>query len=423
MSARYDALVVDPEGGSGDVKYHLPASGTRVTPAGEIEVTIVPNPSHLEAVNPVVEGWTRAEQTDRSQRAGLHDPTRRAAGPDPRRRRLPGPGRRRGDAEPAEPRGLLDRRHAPPDHEQPGRLHDRPHREPLDALLERPREGIRHPDRPRQRGRPRGGAERRARSRSRIARSSGTTSSIDLVGYRRFGHNEQDEAAYTQPLMVERIQPQPTVREQYAARLVDEGVVDAERAEAIVDEVTATLAAAHDRLRASIAEPPSPPARSRSRPRVPPTRSRPPSRASGCVRSNAQLLAVPEGFTVNPKLARQLDRRREAIGERRDRLGSGRGARLRVAPRGRDPDPADRAGHRAGDVRAPSPGVPRPRDGRDGDSDPAPAGRQRLVRGLQLAALGVRGARLRVRLLRSPRRTRSCSGRRSSATSSTARRS
>ena len=71
----YDALVVDPEGGSGDVKYHLPASGTRVTASGEIEVTIAPNPSHLEAVDPVVEGWTRAEQTDRSQGAGLHDPT------------------------------------------------------------------------------------------------------------------------------------------------------------------------------------------------------------------------------------------------------------------------------------------------------------------------------------------------------------
>ena len=70
-----DALVVDPEGGSGDVKYHLPARGTRVTKVGEIEVFIAPNPSHLEAVDPVVEGHARAEQTDRSQGAGLHDPT------------------------------------------------------------------------------------------------------------------------------------------------------------------------------------------------------------------------------------------------------------------------------------------------------------------------------------------------------------
>ena len=39
---------------------------------------------------------------------------------------------------------------------------------------------------------------------------------IDLVGYRRHGHNEQDEAAYTQPLMAARIEQQPSVREQYA---------------------------------------------------------------------------------------------------------------------------------------------------------------------------------------------------------------
>ena len=71
---------------------------------------------------------------------------------------------------------------------------------------------------------------------------------IDLVGYRRFGHNEQDEAAYTQPVMVERIERHPTVRELYAARLVDEGVLTAEEAEALDAEVTARLRAAHERL-------------------------------------------------------------------------------------------------------------------------------------------------------------------------------
>ena len=45
---------------------------------------------------------------------------------------------------------------------------------------------------------------------------------VDLVGYRRFGHNEQDEAAYTQPLMVAQIAAQPTAREKYAATLVDD---------------------------------------------------------------------------------------------------------------------------------------------------------------------------------------------------------
>ena len=45
---------------------------------------------------------------------------------------------------------------------------------------------------------------------------------VDLVGYRRHGHNEQDEAAYTQPLLAAAIAEHPTVREQYAARLVAE---------------------------------------------------------------------------------------------------------------------------------------------------------------------------------------------------------
>ena len=52
---------------------------------------------------------------------------------------------------------------------------------------------------------------------------------IDLVGYRRFGHNEQDEAAYTQPLMVEQVAAHPSVRELYEAQLVEEGVLSARR--------------------------------------------------------------------------------------------------------------------------------------------------------------------------------------------------
>src|SRR5438876_8781226 len=51
---------------TGDVKYHAEAEGTYVTPNGkQVSVTLLANPSHLEAVDPVVEGWTRAEQTRR----------------------------------------------------------------------------------------------------------------------------------------------------------------------------------------------------------------------------------------------------------------------------------------------------------------------------------------------------------------------
>ena len=153
-----------------------PRASARPT-AGEITVALCANPSHLEAVDPVVEGRARAEQTDRSTRAGVHDPACRAADPDPRRRRVRRPGRRRRDPQPRGPRRLHDRRHAPPDREQPGRLHDRPRRGPFDPLLERPGEGLRRPDHPRQRRRPRGG-DLGDPARARVPpAASGTTSS------------------------------------------------------------------------------------------------------------------------------------------------------------------------------------------------------------------------------------------------------
>src|SRR5207248_6075441 len=65
---------------------------------------------------------------------------------------------------------------------------------------------------------------------------------IDLVGYRRFGHNEQDEAAYTQPLMVEQIASHKTVRELYAEQLVECGALTADEAERLAT-------AAEDRIR------------------------------------------------------------------------------------------------------------------------------------------------------------------------------
>src|SRR5207247_11198309 len=69
-----EAVAAKAEGASGDVKYHLGAVGRRRTDAGEVTVMLAANPSHLEAVDPVVEGTTRAEQTDRSTRDGAHDP-------------------------------------------------------------------------------------------------------------------------------------------------------------------------------------------------------------------------------------------------------------------------------------------------------------------------------------------------------------
>ena len=248
-----EVIAADVEGGTGDVKYHLGARGTYETAAGEIGVTLAANPSHLEAVDPVVEGWTRAEQTDRAGGFGAPRPERVDADPPPRRRRLRRAGRGRGDAQPVRARGLLDRRHAAPDHEQPGRLHDRSRTGALDTPLLRPREGLRRADRPRQRRRPRGRALGRPPG-ARVSQRFGHDVVIDLVGYRRFGHNEQDEAAYTQPLMVEQINRHPTVRELYADRLIEAGVLTAEEAEALDAEAFDRLRQAHERLKASFGQ-------------------------------------------------------------------------------------------------------------------------------------------------------------------------
>jgi 2-oxoglutarate dehydrogenase E1 component len=307
----YDALVVDPEGGSGDVKYHLPASGIRATASGEIEVTIAPNPSHLEAVDPVVEGWARAEQTDRSSGAGLHDPT------------VALPILIHGDAAfPAQ--GVVAETlnlsyldgystggtvHLITNNQvgfttDPAEGRSTRYSSDLAKGFDIPIVHVNADD-------PEAalGAVRLALA---YREEFGHDFVIDLVGYRRFGHQEQDEAAYTQPLQAERIESQPTVRERYAERLVEDGAIEPADAERLAEEFVATLRAAHESLRASITEPPASHA----------------DTAAGVgtgeavetavdlerLRAlNEELLRVPPGFTVNPKLARQLERRRQTL--------------------------------------------------------------------------------------------------------------
>jgi 2-oxoglutarate dehydrogenase E1 component len=77
---------------------------------------------------------------------------------------------------------------------------------------------------------------------------------IDLVGYRRFGHNETDEPAYTQPRMYEVIKKHPPVRKLYADQLVGEGVLTAEEAEGYATKAYEQVQAAHQRLKESMAE-------------------------------------------------------------------------------------------------------------------------------------------------------------------------
>ena len=304
-----EAVTSDPEGGTGDVKYHLGAEGIRSTPAGDLTVTLAANPSHLEAVDPVVEGRTRAEQTDRSTREGRHDP------------RVALPVLIHGDAAfpaqgiVAETLNLAELE----GYATGGTLHLIANNQigfttdPVDSRSTRyssdlakgfdfPIFHVNADDAEACIAAVRLGMAYRRRFQNDVV--------IDLVGYRRHGHNEQDEAAYTQPLMAARIAQQPTVRAQYAETLVEEGVLSEADAEALAREVETKLKEAHQRLKESFAQAVA------SEGGIPYGTGAEVVTAVAADRLrelDRSLVSVPEGFTIHPKLKKQLDRRAEAL--------------------------------------------------------------------------------------------------------------
>jgi 2-oxoglutarate dehydrogenase E1 component len=142
---------------------------------------------------------------------------------------------------------------------------------------------------------------------------------IDLVGYRRYGHNEGDEPAYTQPLMYAAIAAHPSVREQYETSLVEGGVVSAEEADAWAKAFAKELAARQGAVRGRHDEP----LLDRGEEAISPEESPEPVtavKAKALRKVNEALLATPPGFTVNPKLAKQLDRRLAALDDPEPRI-------------------------------------------------------------------------------------------------------
>jgi 2-oxoglutarate dehydrogenase E1 component len=307
-----EAVTAMPEGGSGDVKYHLGAEGTHAAAAGEITVTLAANPSHLEVVDPVVEGRTRAEQTDRSSRDGRHDP------------RVAVPILIHGDAAfpaqgvVAETLNLADL----DGYSTGGTLHLIANNQvgfttdPVDGRSTRYSSDLAKgfdlpivhvnaddPD----------ACLAAVKLAMAYRRRFQNDVVIDLVGYRRHGHNETDEAAYTQPLMAARIAEQPTARDQYAARLIEDGLVSAEDVEALSRGVQAKLKEAHQRLKESIGQPPP-----IKEGRLPASRGAEIVTAVPADRLRAldrALATAPDGFTIHPKLLKQLERRPRAIEE------------------------------------------------------------------------------------------------------------
>jgi len=134
---------------------------------------------------------------------------------------------------------------------------------------------------------------------------------IDLVGYRRHGHNEGDEPTYTQPMMYARIKALPTARERYAAVLVAAGVLSAEEAEQRYAAAYQHLVETQQGFKASLAQPAAEATAAKLQVWQDVDTAVP---AELLTALNQELLAVPPGFVVNPKLQKQLERRIPAMG-------------------------------------------------------------------------------------------------------------
>ena len=304
FSGRHDHL-----GGAatGDVKYHLGFDNDLLTSAGRpLHVALVPNPSHLEVVNPVLQGMARALQRHQG---------------DPYERNefsvvpicIHGDAAFPGEGIVAETFNLAQLR----GYSVGGTLHIIVNNQvgfttdPVDSRSTRfasdLAKGFEMPvihvnaDDP-----------EACVIAMRIAVAYRTTFGrdflVDLFGYRRHGHNEGDEPAYTQPLLYDTIRAHPTARNIWGARLVGEGMVAAADVDAAERDVANSLQRIYDTSKDAAAVPHK--WEQFVEPGAPIVTS---VRQDLLLTVNDALLTWPDTFTPHPRLAKQLERRREVM--------------------------------------------------------------------------------------------------------------
>ena len=314
------AIAALPQSGTGDVKYHHGAEGIVTTPEGEqIKVRLYPNPSHLEFVNPVVTGAARAAQTEHSGPRLHHNPS------------VAVPLLLHGDAAfPAQ--GVVAETlnlQALIGYSTGGTVHIITDNQV--GFTTDPEEG---------RSTPYAGDMAKGFnvpiihvnaddveacvSAIRLAMAYrerwGRDVVIDLIGYRRYGHNETDEPAYTQPEQAARIKQHPPATDIYAEQLEKEGVVTAEdvaaEAEAYRGELSGILKDLRAKMEAGEYEDPSSTAVGTGeldRTKSPEVETAVSERRLRSL--NEELLKVPESFTIHRKLRKPLMRRTEILEE------------------------------------------------------------------------------------------------------------
>ena len=320
MGKPFEALFAEFEGhhdaadenATGDVKYHMGYNGARFVDGREVKLRLMPNPSHLEVVNPVIEGVVRALQ-------------REPGTPGARNEHVVVPVAIHGDAAfPGE--GIvaetLNISHLNA-YRTGGTIHIIVNNQvgfttdPTDARsthyssdlakgFEIPIFHVNADD-----------AEACIIA-MRLACAYRATFKkdvlIDLVGYRRHGHNEGDEPMYTQPTRTAAIRKHPTVPQVWANRLVAEGVLSADEAAAVEKDVSQRYADIHARFKQSLL------GSEKHAPWPAETTVTPKSVTTGMAPErlhfiNESLLQWPADFAANPRLAKQLERRRETMGE------------------------------------------------------------------------------------------------------------
>ena len=303
---------VDPEStqGSGDVKYHLGQSGKFVARTGkEIEVELSANPSHLEAVDPVVVGMARAKQDL------INDPGSFSVLP----LLVHGDAAFAGQGVVAETLqlGMIK------GYRVGGTIHlvinnqlgfttppesARSSEYPTDVakMVQAP---ILHVN-----GDDPEACVRVARLAFDYRQRFGKDVVIDMICYRRLGHNEGDDPSYTQPIMYKRIEAKRSVRKLYTESLVKRGDISIEEAEHALDDFQSKLQTALDETRSHA---PAPGAKAR---RAPAPTGCLPRVETGVARDTIEriydvLSSVPEGFSMHPKLARQFETRTKMFRE------------------------------------------------------------------------------------------------------------
>jgi 2-oxoglutarate dehydrogenase E1 component len=305
---------LDPKApqGTGDVKYHLGASGEYITSAEKkVKVSIASNPSHLEWVNPVVEGIVRAKQTR------IEDTERSKIVP----LLIHGDAAFAGQGVVAETLNLSQLK----GYRTGGTIHiiinnqigfttipeearSSPYATDVAKMVQAPIFHVNGDDPEASVWVTQLAFEYRQRYKKDVV--------IDLFGYRRHGHNEGDDPVYTQPLMYKKIKARSSVKEIYRDRLIAEGIYTREQVDKLDKNIFDTLDKSLKDSKKKTTEsltPDRPLAMSKEEYESAPRKDKTDvsiERLSEIVKG---ITKFPDDFTLNPKLQKHIAKRKELL--------------------------------------------------------------------------------------------------------------